>query len=160
MCIYLAIFLNSSLKASLNHPYKIGFENAEDMPIKWQKAKHIRLACSLWKRGKNSIPLSILIGHFSVENNHSTIFEYISGTYLVTYLPQRYCVYPIWYLRHLKGTKIVQTSQLWKQATHEFGIVFWVSLAADYFEFLMGHLLGFVQHPKIEIKNRCQIEFK
>lgn len=45
--------------------------------------------------GKNSIPLSILIGHFSVENNHSTIFEYISGTYLVTYLPQRYCVYPI-----------------------------------------------------------------
>ena len=87
-------------------------------------------------------------------------FEYISGTYLVTYLPQRYCVYPIWYLRHLKGTKIVQTSQLWKQATHEFGIVFWVSLAADYFEFLMGHLLGFVQHPKIEIKNWCQIEFK
>ena len=85
MCIYLAIFLNSSLKASLNHPYKIGFENAEDMPIKWQKAKHIRLACSLWKRGKNSIPLSILIGHFSVENNHSIIF-WIHKWYLFSYL--------------------------------------------------------------------------
>ncbi len=44
------MFWNSSLKDSLNQPYRIGLEKAEDIPMRWQTAKQILLASSLCKK--------------------------------------------------------------------------------------------------------------
>ena len=46
---HLPIWMNSSLNASLYQPYKMGLENAEDMPIKWQMAKQILYISSVCK---------------------------------------------------------------------------------------------------------------
>ena len=40
---YRPIIWNSSWNESLNQPYRIGLEKADDIPIRWQKAKQIRL---------------------------------------------------------------------------------------------------------------------
>ena len=47
------MLVNSSLNESLYHPYRIGFEKADDMAISWQIAASIFLvesSCSEWAK--------------------------------------------------------------------------------------------------------------